>query len=405
MAFIKIVFIFCNFLSTTSYFNKNIALTNIQKYLSYSKNIDYVKKSIKLEHQNRNNFDDLVEFTKKNQYKLSNKLSNIAEELNNTLEKENQLSFSEKELRDIFYQNRFYFYRFFPKTFNKNSVNYIEDIKLFILMNKERYHSIGISESEKYFTVLVAYQPFELYFNEKKIYKQYQKISIKGDIIDFKLPYIDFYIKTPSSNVKKFLIPIVKNRFNFDFKFKEIGEYVIELIENQDNNPKIIAKFPINIEQKKTKSLKTDSISYSFCELKNIKTIEDVFEDINSIRKLKKLPHLVLSSELSEIAEKHSIDMAKNGFFSHISKNGKTPSQRVQEHGVFFKKILENISKANSICSAYDEILNSPGHLNNILDKDVTYIGIGVYQLDDYIYMTQNFIEKEDITSITLKKK
>ncbi len=402
MAFIKILSILSGYIISVLILNSN------------NQDIDFLKENKdslnKTNRENKNSFYDknssFLDFLKKNRYEISESLSNIAKEINNIIEKDNKLSFSEKELRDIIYKNKFYFYRVFPKTFHKSSENYLENMKIFLLMNQNSYNSIGISESENYFTILIAYQPFELFFKDKKQYKPYQKISIKGKNLNFKLPYIDFYIKTPSNDVKKFLIPIVRDGFSFDFKFNEIGTYIIELIENQESNPRIIAKFPIKIESKKSKlSNKNDINSYSFCELKNIETIEDVFEEINSIRKSKNLSHLILSSELSEVAEKHSFDMANNVFFSHISKNGKTPSQRVQEQGFFFKKILENISKANSICAAYLEILESPGHLNNILDKNINYIGIGIYEIDDYIFMTQDFIEKEDINSITLKKK
>ena len=109
-----------------------------------------------------------------------------------------------------------------------------------------------------------------------------------------------------------------------------------------------------------------------------------VYQKINEIRKEHGLAALSLDFSLSSVARNHSLDMAENGYFSHVNLMGEGPDKRVQKAGIHFNCLGENIAKIQSIIpeDAVDEAIrgwiNSPGHRENILRPEFKSTGIGV---------------------------
>lgn len=72
-------------------------------------------------------------------------------------------------------------------------------------------------------------------------------------------------------------------------------------------------------------------------------------------------------------------DMVRDGYFSHIAKDGKNPWYWIKEAGYRFKYAGENLAvlfdSANDIEKAW---LNSPSHRENILNSKFTEIGVGI---------------------------
>lgn len=144
---------------------------------------------------------------------------------------------------------------------------------------------------------------------------------------------------------------------------------------------------------------------------------QSIFELTNERRISNGLSSLSLNNELSEIARNHSIDMAKNDFFSHENLDGQSPTDRAEEHGINIRKptgggsymigIGENIgmmptgdvigigyvsNDAESVAEAQvTSWMQSPGHRANILDNSYDWIGVGVAYDGTYYYCTQDF--------------
>ncbi|HKL99424.1 MAG TPA: CAP domain-containing protein [Mobilitalea sp.] len=120
-----------------------------------------------------------------------------------------------------------------------------------------------------------------------------------------------------------------------------------------------------------------------------------VFDLTNSIRARNNLPLLTWSSSAARASEKHSISMAENNFFSHISPNGKSPGDRLREAGISYRNIGENIiaGYGTAILSSHSWF-NSHDHRSNILNSEYKSLGVGfTYQPDStYItYITETF--------------
>lgn len=120
-----------------------------------------------------------------------------------------------------------------------------------------------------------------------------------------------------------------------------------------------------------------------------------VYDLTNSIRKKNGIPLLSWSSTAAKAARKHSIDMAKQGYFDHYNLNGKSPGDRLREEGINYSNIGENIitGYGGAIISTH-AWYNTPEHRENILNKNYNSLGVGfTYQEDRNFktYITQKF--------------
>ncbi len=145
----------------------------------------------------------------------------------------------------------------------------------------------------------------------------------------------------------------------------------------------------------------------------NIKPINATFESevvrlVNIERKKKGLSPVKIDRALQRSARYHAYDMAKDEYFEHASYdcdiNGKlvcvcgSSSERIRR---FLKKkvkcVAENIAAGQRTPEAVMKSwMKSSGHRSNILNPDITHIGVGYYkpQVNRYRfphYWVQNF--------------
>ncbi|MBS7344079.1 MAG: S-layer homology domain-containing protein [Caryophanon sp.] len=104
-------------------------------------------------------------------------------------------------------------------------------------------------------------------------------------------------------------------------------------------------------------------------------------------------PHATLTSA----SKLHSIDMAKNNYFSHTSLDGSEPWDRIDliSPSNTFMMMGENIAAGYpTIFDAHTGWINSPGHRQNLLAFHYEYIGFGAASQSNnelYPYYTTNF--------------
>lgn len=107
-------------------------------------------------------------------------------------------------------------------------------------------------------------------------------------------------------------------------------------------------------------------------------------------------PPLANHTALRTAARGHSKDMASRNYFDHNNPEGKGPKERIMAAGWLNPGYSgENIAAGNGTASAtVQQWMKSPGHCENIMDKDFKYLGVGYaanpaakYQH----YWTQNF--------------
>ena len=99
---------------------------------------------------------------------------------------------------------------------------------------------------------------------------------------------------------------------------------------------------------------------------------------VNEIRSQQGLSTLTLNNTLSLSALNHSTEMQLNSHFSHEGLNGSNFSQRAIETGYTGSPRGENIARGQRTASAvYNAWINSEGHRANILNGQITDMGLG----------------------------
>ncbi|NLM05031.1 MAG: sporulation protein [Clostridiales bacterium] len=111
---------------------------------------------------------------------------------------------------------------------------------------------------------------------------------------------------------------------------------------------------------------------------------------VNQARAEAGLRPLEVDSDLSNVARIKSKDMKDNNYFSHTSPTYGSPFQMMSRFGIKYRSAAENIAINSSVRGAHNAFMNSTGHRNNILNPNMTHIGIGI--VDNYY--TQMFIQK-----------
>ncbi|HTK04599.1 MAG TPA: CvpA family protein [Candidatus Eisenbacteria bacterium] len=113
---------------------------------------------------------------------------------------------------------------------------------------------------------------------------------------------------------------------------------------------------------------------------------------VNEERTSRGLKPLVANAALTKLARAHSADMLERGYFSHITPEGLSPSDRANEAGIRYLVFGENLALSPDVPTAHQGLMNSPGHRANILAADYGRVGIGIQDAGIYgIMVTQNF--------------
>ncbi|NLV16131.1 MAG: hypothetical protein GXY50_02820 [Syntrophomonadaceae bacterium] len=118
-----------------------------------------------------------------------------------------------------------------------------------------------------------------------------------------------------------------------------------------------------------------------------------LFDLTNAVRARQGVTPLVYDDKVAAIARLHSEDMAKRNYFSHDSLDGKSVLDRMKKTGYTYMTVAENIAagQQNAI-NAHEELMNSKGHRQAILNGTLKYCGTGVaVNGEGRLYFTHDF--------------
>jgi uncharacterized protein YkwD len=112
---------------------------------------------------------------------------------------------------------------------------------------------------------------------------------------------------------------------------------------------------------------------------------------VNQARATAGCAPLVADSALAAVARAHSADMRDRDYFDHDTPEGLSPFDRAEQAGISYAR-AENIAygQANPT-EVMDDWMTSPGHRDNILDCELTKLGVGVAEGPRGPWWTQLF--------------
>jgi uncharacterized protein YkwD len=110
---------------------------------------------------------------------------------------------------------------------------------------------------------------------------------------------------------------------------------------------------------------------------------------VNTARQETGCGPVTANASLTNAAQAHATDMSNRGYFEHTTPDGVTFDQRIRNAG-YPSPGAENIARGSTTAEAVMELwMNSSGHRQNILNCDLTTLGVG---LDvDGFYWVQDF--------------
>jgi uncharacterized protein YkwD len=126
-----------------------------------------------------------------------------------------------------------------------------------------------------------------------------------------------------------------------------------------------------------------------------------ILEQTNAFRQQKGREALTSNDKLTATAKYFAEYMARTNEYGHEA-DGKKPAERAKEHGYDYCLLSENIAYAFDPTGFSKERLteifvngwkDSPGHRKNMIDRDVSEIGVAVARSEDtgYFYAVQMF--------------
>lgn len=125
-----------------------------------------------------------------------------------------------------------------------------------------------------------------------------------------------------------------------------------------------------------------------------------VFELVNEERERRGRRPLAWDESLTRLARYHSENMASEGFFNHVDRDGLDLSGRAHLLGVRgWRALGENIAYnqgySDPTSFAVERWMLSSKHRENILNGDFTHAGLGVARASDgRIFFTQVFMKR-----------
>jgi uncharacterized protein YkwD len=121
----------------------------------------------------------------------------------------------------------------------------------------------------------------------------------------------------------------------------------------------------------------------------------------NAARRRQGLPPLMGDRTLAAAARRHSGDMLARGFFSHVTPEGLSLSQRLpRDYAQALRQSGENIWMGSGQNPAdprrlaqtiMASLMASPGHRRNLLDPQYNRLGVGVAARGQEVRATQDF--------------
>ena len=106
---------------------------------------------------------------------------------------------------------------------------------------------------------------------------------------------------------------------------------------------------------------------------------------INSVRSQYGVSSVYIDNNLNSLADSYSSKLIQQHIFSHIDKDGSTPSTRARSAGIE-EDVAENLAVNSNLTQAQLNLQRSPIHLRNIVNPLWTRVGLGIVQNSNQVY-------------------
>lgn len=170
------------------------------------------------------------------------------------------------------------------------------------------------------------------------------------------------------------------------------GRYTVEVMATGPQGPEIVALFPVFVDftppNDPVESLQSTAGNEGHPET----PATLLLRLLNQERRRSGLDLLEHDEHLSRLATDHCRDMVRQSYFGHLSPSGRDLTARLRQSGVTTNHAAENLARSNTAQRAHAQLMESPSHRANLLDPDLTHVGIGVAEGERELLVTQIFV-------------
>ncbi len=154
------------------------------------------------------------------------------------------------------------------------------------------------------------------------------------------------------------------------------GTYRVEIVGRGPRGDTVIANFPVYVGEDPPRAVRLDAGPAVSGDAASVG--RELFALINRTREEAGLRPLRPDDPLRDVALGHSRDMVEHDFIGHDSPTTGTAADRVRAAHLRSGLVLENIGRGYSAAEIHRGLMESPGHRANLVNPDVTHVGIGV---------------------------
>lgn len=246
-------------------------------------------------------------------------------------------------------------------------------------LRRQRYDAYGAMVVERQGVDLVVItlsaRPFEISDVPRSL-EAPRALDVRGTLTaGFEAPV--FEVGSPTGGVSR-IVAGRASTIEASLPITSTGVYDIRLVASLHGSPSLLARFPVYVGEAPPRVLHLGRAEPE-PEVATPESIEaSLFARIDAMRSGQGLPPLERHEGLDAIARAHSNDMVEHAFFAHVSPTTGSPSDRVRAANLASGLVLENLGRGRDAASIHDGLVASAQHRSNMLNRDVTHVGVGV---------------------------
>jgi uncharacterized protein YkwD len=243
-----------------------------------------------------------------------------------------------------------------------------------------RRMGVGVKRSNDDVTVVLALQPqnLELAPLPRSLPSQGTVLMIGRLLGRYGKPAV--LLATPRGAVRNLSLTARKGRFELTLACDAgDGVYQVEIEGDDGHGPAVLANFPVYCGVQAPSGVASVGADPSR-RFDPEEAERELLILVNRDRTAAGLEPVERDARLQEVARAYSREMVRTGEVVHVSSKSGAALDRVRAARVSpLPSILaENLGRAFSTREVENAFMGSPGHRANVLNPDVTHVGIGV---------------------------
>lgn len=182
-------------------------------------------------------------------------------------------------------------------------------------------------------------------------------------------------VATPDGQVRR--LPAGSGpEFDVRIPTEAAGVYQVELVGRGEHGDTVIANFPVYVGRAIPERVSFGATAVQGRDVESVR--RELLAMLNTTRSEAGLRPLTEHAGLAEVALSHSEDMVAHDFIGHTSPSTGSAADRVRAASLSSGLVLENIGRGYGAQEIHRGLMESPGHRANLVNPDVTHVGIGI---------------------------